>query len=100
MEQQKSAVMEGDAPPKQVALAIERLGKASRLFAEIRLGVDRLLEVVIDLSEQETKTALDLIVKGDSSIRCHFQDLLILGIMPESKKMVLPLLFFNSLPLP
>lgn len=71
--------MEEDAPPKQVALAMERLGEASRLFADIRIGVDQLLEVVINLSEQETKTAMDLIVKADSSIRRHFQDLLILG---------------------
>ena len=35
-----------DAPPKQVALAMERLGQTSRLTADVRLGAGCLLEAL------------------------------------------------------
>ncbi|KAJ6749961.1 hypothetical protein OIU85_000572 [Salix viminalis] len=69
-----------DAPPKQVALAMERLGQASRLIADVRLGADRLLEAlfIAAVPHQRTKP-LQLFVKEDASMRQHLQDLRSVG---------------------
>ncbi|KAL4203179.1 hypothetical protein AMTRI_Chr01g102700 [Amborella trichopoda] len=94
---------EAEAPPKQVAVAMERLGDAARLIAEIRLGADRLLEAIFLTSlsphQQNTTTtpitttttnsnnkksisnkkALQLIAKEEINMRQHFQHLRSLG---------------------
>ncbi|XWS59390.1 hypothetical protein CRYUN_Cryun08bG0117700 [Craigia yunnanensis] len=44
----------GEAPPKQVALAMDRLGQASRLIADIRLGADRLLETLFVAAQPQS----------------------------------------------
>ncbi|PWZ29864.1 hypothetical protein Zm00014a_008458 [Zea mays] len=76
----------GDAPPKQVAQAMERLGRAGRLIADIRLGADRLLEALFvsgDAPPYSVRQHVDrmehIIVKEDAAMRLHFQDLRALG---------------------
>nr|XP_033510950.1 mediator of RNA polymerase II transcription subunit 27-like [Nicotiana tomentosiformis] len=64
----------GDAPPKQVAMAVERLGQASRLIAKIRLDIDRLLEALF-VSATHPSKPLRLILKEEASMRQHLQDL-------------------------
>lgn len=69
-----------DAPPKQVALAMERLGQASRLIADVRLGADRLLEALfIAAVPHQSNKPLQLFVKEDASMRQHLQDLRSVG---------------------
>lgn len=71
----------GDAPPKQVAVAMERLSRAGRLIADIRLGADRLLEALFLASDSphHSNRTIQLILKEESSMRQHFQDLRTLG---------------------
>lgn len=70
----------GDAPPKQVAMSLERLGQASRLIADIRLGADRLLEALFVAAQpQHSSKPLHLILKEESSMRQHLQDLRSVG---------------------
>ncbi|GLT24888.1 hypothetical protein SLA2020_000510 [Shorea laevis] len=70
----------GEAPPKQVALAMERLSHAARLIADIRLGADRLLEALFVAAEPHKRSKpLDLFIKEDSSMRQHLQDLRSIG---------------------
>ncbi|CAO2816141.1 unnamed protein product [Amaranthus hypochondriacus] len=75
----------GDAPPKQVAMAMGRLSQAARLIADIRIGVDRVLEALLlpTESDQRSKNA-NLIHKEDSSMRQHLQDLRNIGRQLES----------------
>ncbi|CAD6239034.1 unnamed protein product [Miscanthus lutarioriparius] len=72
----------GDAPPKQVAQAMERLGRAGRLIADIRLGADRLLEALFVAGgappysvHQHVDRMERVIVKEEAAMRLHFQDL-------------------------
>ncbi|KAK3040705.1 hypothetical protein RJ639_027995 [Escallonia herrerae] len=69
-----------EAPPKQVAQAMDRLAQAGRLIADIRLGADRLLEAlfVAAQSHQSTKP-LNLILKEEASMRHHLQHLRTIG---------------------
>lgn len=70
-----------DAPPKQVATAMERLSRAARLIADIRIGADRLLEVLFlsaDSPHQSNKT-IQFVLKEEATMRQHFQDLRSLG---------------------
>jgi hypothetical protein len=70
----------GEAPPKQVALAMDRLGNAARLIADIRLGADRLLEALFVAAQPHQSTKpLHLFLKEDSSMRQHLQDLRSVG---------------------
>lgn len=70
----------GDAPPKQVAMALERLGQASRLIADIRIGADRLLEALSVVAEREhSSKPLHLIFNEAASMRRHLQDLRSVG---------------------
>ncbi|KAM3323416.1 Mediator of RNA polymerase II transcription subunit 27 [Capsicum chinense] len=70
----------GDAPPKQVAMALERLGQASRLIADVRLGADRLLEALFVAAQpQHSSKPLHLILKEEASMRQHLQDLRSVG---------------------
>ncbi|CAH9049944.1 unnamed protein product [Cuscuta epithymum] len=69
-----------DAPPKQVAMALERLGKAGRLIADIRLGADRLLEALFVAAQlQHSSKPASLILDEEASMRQHFQDLRAIG---------------------
>ncbi|XP_059655294.1 mediator of RNA polymerase II transcription subunit 27 [Cornus florida] len=69
-----------DAPPKQVALAMDRLGHAARLIADIRLGADRLLEALFVTSQpHQSSKPLHLILKEEASMRQHLQDLRTIG---------------------
>lgn len=88
-----------EAPPKQVALAIDRLSQASRLIADIRIGADRLLEAVF-LAEQphQTSKPLQFLIKEDASMRQHLQDLRALGMWLLLKKStLLPIFFIHDL---
>ena len=70
-----------EAPPKQVAMAMERLARAARLIADIRLGADHLLEALFmaaDAPHHSNKT-IQLILKEETSMLQHFQDLRNLG---------------------
>lgn len=70
-----------EAPPKQVALAMDRLARAARLIADIRLGADHLLEALFlaaDAPHHSNKT-IQLIIKEEAAMRQHFQDLRALG---------------------
>ncbi|XP_075522238.1 mediator of RNA polymerase II transcription subunit 27-like isoform X3 [Primulina tabacum] len=73
----------GDAPPKQVAQALERLGEAGRLIADVRLGADRLLEALFFVASephhQQSSRCLNLIVKEESLMRQHLQNLRSIG---------------------
>ena len=73
-----------EAPPKQVALAMDRLGHAARLIADIRLGADRLLEALFVAGQPHQSSSnkpLNLIVKEESSMRQYLQDLRSIGII-------------------
>ncbi|XP_028777666.1 mediator of RNA polymerase II transcription subunit 27 [Neltuma alba] len=69
-----------EAPPKQVALAMDRLGQAARIIADIRIGADRLLEALFIASQPHQSTKpLQLFHNEDASMRRHLQDLRSLG---------------------
>lgn len=69
-----------EAPPKQVALAMDRLGQAARIIADIRIGADRLLEALFIAAQPHQSTKpLQLFLKEDASMRQHLQDLRSLG---------------------
>lgn len=73
----------GDAPPKQVAQALEQLGQAGRLIADVRLGADRLLEALFFMAEkphhQLSTKCLNLFLKEESLMRQHFHNLRTIG---------------------
>ncbi|KAG8382663.1 hypothetical protein BUALT_Bualt05G0100700 [Buddleja alternifolia] len=72
-----------DAPPKQVAQALEQLGQAGRLIADVRLGADRLLEamffVAAEPHHQHSSKCLNLILQEESLMRQHLQNLRAVG---------------------
>ncbi|KAK8964494.1 Mediator of RNA polymerase II transcription subunit 27 [Platanthera guangdongensis] len=70
-----------DAPPKQVATAMERLSRAARLIADIRIGADRLLELLFlsPESPQQSNKTIQFVLKEEATMRQHFQDLRSLG---------------------
>ncbi|KAG7028152.1 Mediator of RNA polymerase II transcription subunit 27 [Cucurbita argyrosperma subsp. argyrosperma] len=69
-----------EAPPKQVALAMDRLGHAARLIADIRLGADRLLEALCVTAQPHQSTKpLHLFQKEDASMRQHLLELRAVG---------------------
>ncbi|XP_021900845.1 mediator of RNA polymerase II transcription subunit 27 isoform X2 [Carica papaya] len=69
-----------EAPPKQVALAMERLGQAARHIADIRLGADRLLEALFVTAQPHHSTKPhNVFLKEDASMRQHLQDLRTIG---------------------
>lgn len=68
-----------DAPPKQVAQALDRLSHAARLIADIRLGADRLLEALYVAAQQSSNKPLNLILKEEASMRSHLHDLRSIG---------------------
>ncbi|XP_010486477.1 PREDICTED: mediator of RNA polymerase II transcription subunit 27-like [Camelina sativa] len=71
---------ESDAPPKQVAQAMERLNQAARVIADIRLGADRILEAMFVASQpRHTDMPLQLFLREDASMRQHLQDLRLIG---------------------
>ncbi|EPS63464.1 hypothetical protein M569_11320, partial [Genlisea aurea] len=76
-------VAAADAPPKQVAQALEQLGKVGRLIADVRIGTDRLLEALMMLSEeshgQHMDKCLNLIVKEDSMMHGYLHKLSAIG---------------------
>ncbi|KAL4350738.1 hypothetical protein AHAS_Ahas10G0172000 [Arachis hypogaea] len=70
-----------EAPPKQVALAMDKLGEAERIIADIRIGADRVLEALFVAASQPhhgTKP-LQLFLKEDACMRRYLQDLRSLG---------------------
>lgn len=76
----------GDAPPKQVAQAMERLGRAGRLIADIRLGADRLLEALFVAvgapaysAHQHAERTARAFEHEEAAMHRHFQDLRALG---------------------
>ncbi|KAK3163512.1 hypothetical protein QOZ80_1AG0004650 [Eleusine coracana subsp. coracana] len=76
----------GDAPPKQVAQAMERLGRAGRLIADIRLGADRLLEALFVTggapsysAHQQAERTARAFAQEEAVMHRHFQDLRALG---------------------
>ncbi|XP_062190577.1 mediator of RNA polymerase II transcription subunit 27-like [Phragmites australis] len=76
----------GDAPPKQVAQAMERLGRAGRLIADIRLSGDRLLEALFVAggappynAHQHADRTARAVTQEEAAMRRHFQDLRALG---------------------
>ncbi|KAJ4970011.1 hypothetical protein NE237_003110 [Protea cynaroides] len=69
-----------DAPPKQVAMAMESLGRAGRLIADIRIGADRLLEALfITVQPHQSNKPLHLIPKEEALMRQYLQDLRAIG---------------------
>ncbi|KAL8520830.1 hypothetical protein ACS0TY_011401 [Phlomoides rotata] len=80
---QQAAPATGDAPPKQVAQALDQLGQAGRLIADVRLGADRLLEALFFVAEkphhQHSTKCLNLILKEESLMRHHLQNLRAIG---------------------
>ena len=71
-----------EAPPKQVAQAMERLNQAARVIADIRLGADRVFEALFLTSHPRTSTtdtSLQILLKEDASMRQHLHDLRSIG---------------------
>ncbi|KAK7244810.1 hypothetical protein RIF29_39637 [Crotalaria pallida] len=70
-----------EAPPKQVALAMDKLGQAERIIADIRIGADRILEALFLTSSQPLhgNKPLQIFIREDASMRQYFQDLRSLG---------------------
>ncbi|XP_052205352.1 mediator of RNA polymerase II transcription subunit 27 isoform X2 [Diospyros lotus] len=70
-----------EAPPKQVALAMDRLSQAGRVIADIRLGADRLLEALFVASRQpqQSPKPLQSILKEEASMRNCLQELRTIG---------------------
>ncbi|EXC21215.1 hypothetical protein L484_002225 [Morus notabilis] len=69
-----------EAPPKQVALAMDRLSHAARLIADIRLGADRLLEALFVAAQpHQSNKPVKLFPNEDASMRQHLQDLRSIG---------------------
>ncbi|KAK7284785.1 hypothetical protein RJT34_19538 [Clitoria ternatea] len=70
-----------EAPPKQVALAMDKLGQAERIIADIRIGADRLLEALFIAAGQphQGTKPLQLFLKEDACMRQYLQDLRSLG---------------------
>ncbi|KEH24237.1 putative mediator complex, subunit Med27 [Medicago truncatula] len=70
-----------EAPPKQVALAMDKLGQAERIIADIRIGADRLLEALFIAAGQphQGNKPLQVFVKENASMQQHFKDLRSLG---------------------
>ncbi|XP_010543829.1 PREDICTED: mediator of RNA polymerase II transcription subunit 27 isoform X2 [Tarenaya hassleriana] len=78
--QPDSAGGAAEAPPKQVARAMERLNQAARVIADIRLGADRLLEAMfIAAQPHQSDKPLQIFFKEDASIRQHLRDLRSIG---------------------
>lgn len=70
----------GDAPPKQVAQAMERLSHAARLIADVRLCADRLLEALFVAAQpHQSNKPIHLFQNEDASMRQHLQDLRSIG---------------------
>jgi mediator of RNA polymerase II transcription subunit 27 len=72
-----------EAPPKQVAIAMEKLGQAERIIADIRIGADRLLEALFISAgqpHQGNNKPIQIFVKENECMQQHFQDLRSLGI--------------------
>ena len=71
-----------EAPPKQVALAMDKLGQAERIIADIRIGADRLLEALFIAAGQphQGNKPLQVFVKENASMQQHFKDLRSLGM--------------------
>lgn len=75
-----NAAQPGEAPPKQVALAMDRLGHAARFIADIRIGADRLLEALfVSAQPHQSTKPLHLFHKEEASMRQHLQDLRSVG---------------------
>lgn len=94
MQQQQSppAPATTEAPPKQVALAMDRLNHAGRLIADIRLGADRLLEAMFMAGEnQQSNKPFKLIVQEESSMRQYLQDLRTVGNFSQFLSLILVL---------
>jgi mediator of RNA polymerase II transcription subunit 27 len=72
----------GDASPKQVAMAMDRLDHAARLIADIRLGADRILEALLVSNETQrlSEKAAELVLAEDAAMKRHFVDLHAVGI--------------------
>ncbi|KAJ8646561.1 hypothetical protein MRB53_008309 [Persea americana] len=71
-----------ETPPKQVALAMDRLSHARRLIADIRLSADRLLEalfVAADRLPYQSEKPLNLILKEEASMHQHLENLRTVG---------------------
>jgi len=69
-----------DAPPKQVARAMDRLGRAARLVADVRLSADRLLEALLAAEEpRQVNKSVQFILQVEASMRQHLHDLRTLG---------------------
>ncbi|KAK2365519.1 mediator of RNA polymerase II transcription subunit [Trifolium repens] len=71
-----------EAPPKQVAIAMEKLGQAERIIADIRIGADRLLEALFISAgqpHQGNNKPIQIFVKENECMQQHFQDLRSLG---------------------
>ncbi|KAJ3693771.1 hypothetical protein LUZ60_009251 [Juncus effusus] len=71
----------GAAPPKQVAQAMDRLSRAGRLIAEIRIGADRILEALFIASDSQrhSEKAAELVFGEEAAMRRHFLDLRLIG---------------------
>ncbi|XP_031249506.1 mediator of RNA polymerase II transcription subunit 27-like [Pistacia vera] len=69
-----------EAPPKQVALAMERLTQAARHIADVRLGADRLLEALFLAAQpHQSSKPVNLFIQEDNAMRQHLQDLRSIG---------------------
>ncbi|KDP36119.1 hypothetical protein JCGZ_08763 [Jatropha curcas] len=78
--QNSNQVSPADAPPKQVAMAMDRLAQAARLIADVRLGADRILEALfITAQPHQSNKPLQLFRKEDTAMRQHLEELRSVG---------------------
>lgn len=97
----QEAAAAASAPPKQVAQALEQLGQAGRLIADVRLGADRLLEALFFVAEkphhQHSAKCLNLILNEESLMRQHLVNLRAIGRYTRKRVFVyIPIASFRS----
>ncbi|GAU28526.1 hypothetical protein TSUD_156830 [Trifolium subterraneum] len=73
-----------EAPPKQVAIAMEKLGQAERIIADIQIDADCLLEALFISAGQPHQgniKPIQVFVREHECMEQHFQDLQSLVLM-------------------
>jgi mediator of RNA polymerase II transcription subunit 27 len=71
-----------EAPPKQIALAMDKLVQAERIIADIRIGADRLLEALFISANQphQDNKPLQVFLNEKACMHQEFQELRSLGM--------------------
>ncbi|XP_031480292.1 mediator of RNA polymerase II transcription subunit 27 isoform X2 [Nymphaea colorata] len=80
LERPDPGATKAEAPPKQVALAMEQLTEAARIIADIRVGADRFLEALfVAASAPPSARPIHLIQGEESAMQENLQKLRLIG---------------------